>query len=107
VAAVWASISHLDRKLPSQSLRRWQLAAEQSGALGLLIRSANARQLPCWSDVQLLAAARGSRGDDEFWRLRVELLKVRGGAGGGTVELELSARNQPLSRGGTLSEKAT
>jgi hypothetical protein len=106
VAAVWASLAHLGRKLDTQCLRRWQLAAEQSGALGLLIRSAEARQLPCWSDAQLQASPCGGHGDEETWRLRVELLKVRGGAAGGMVQLELHA-GQPWSEASLIPTEAS
>lgn len=91
VSAVWAPISHLDRQLDASCLRRWQLAAEQGQTLGLLIRSSQARRLPCWSDARLQVTPRGGHGGQETWRLGVELLKVRGGVGGASVELLLQA----------------
>lgn len=103
VSAVWAPISHLDRQLDASCLRRWQLAAEQGGTLGLLIRSAQARQLPCWSDAQLQVTVRGGQGSEETWRLGVELLKVRGGVGGAAVELLLQA-GQPWHMADSISQ---
>ena len=89
VAAVWAPIEHLSRHLDAQCLRRWQLAAEQGRTLGLLLRSNKARGQPCWSDAQLHVSTRASQGDDECWRLKIELVKVRGGAAGAVVDLEI------------------
>ena len=42
------------RKLAGRTFRRLQLAAEQSGVLGLLIRPATARSEPSWAGVRLL-----------------------------------------------------
>lgn len=48
VSAVWGAIDGLDER----SFRRFQLAAESSGCLGLFLRPASARGLPSWSEVQ-------------------------------------------------------
>src|SRR6185295_1802088 len=50
VAAVWCFAEERD----SHAWRRWQLAAESSGVLGLLVREAEAREEPCWADLRLL-----------------------------------------------------
>ncbi|MCA9176125.1 MAG: hypothetical protein KDB14_16680 [Planctomycetales bacterium] len=102
VAAVWAPLAHLESKLDSHCLRRWQLAAEQSGALGLLLRPASARQLPCWSDAQVQVRPHAQRGPDEHWRLHIELLKVRGGNAGGSAELEIHASSLGSSLASSL-----
>ena len=49
VAAVLAWPSRLD----GRTFRRWQLAAEESGCLGLLLRPEAARDEPSWADVRL------------------------------------------------------
>jgi len=79
------------QRLDAQTFRRWQLAAETGGALGLLLRSPNVRGQPTWADIQLfvepLPASSAAAGTPR--RLRVEIVRCRGGKSGGTVELEL------------------
>jgi protein ImuA len=74
VAAVWAPQDKLD----SHNFRRLQLAAENSGALGLLLRDKRVRGLPAWSHVQLLVEPRG-----QGMECRGERLEVRGQGSGG------------------------
>jgi hypothetical protein len=114
VAAVWARPERLEERW----FRRWQLAAEEAGTLGLLLRAARVRKEPSWADVQLLVApvaglsepgsskrqrprfgepGYGQRGrvgdptydDEDLWRLRIEVTRCRGAAAGGAVELEV------------------
>jgi protein ImuA len=62
-------------KLDDHTFRRWQLAAEASGAIGLLVRPAAARRSPSWAEVKLLVTPLDSparRG----WKL--EILRCRG-----------------------------
>jgi hypothetical protein len=70
--------------------RRLQLAAQRSGALGLLVRPAALRTVPSWADVRLLVEPRGSG------RLRIEILRCRAGAGGGVVEVEIDDETNAL-----------
>lgn len=49
VAAVWAETGRIEPRV----FRRLQLAAEESGCLGLLLRPATAVRQPSWSDMQL------------------------------------------------------
>ncbi|HVU87512.1 MAG TPA: hypothetical protein VHD36_09330 [Pirellulales bacterium] len=82
VAAVWCRLE----KCPPRLGRRLQLAAEAGGNLGLLIRPAAARGDPSWAEARFLVTplvATAGR------RLRVELLRLRGNAGGRTWDLEL------------------
>jgi len=72
--------------LAPHPFRRLQLAAEAGGTLGLLVRPAAARHEPSWADVRLLVRPARQEGP---WRLRIELLRARGGAGGKVVELNL------------------
>jgi hypothetical protein len=54
--------------LNANMFRRWQLAAERGGSIGLLARPLTARSRPSWADVQLMVTplALGR------WRLEVE-----------------------------------
>jgi hypothetical protein len=54
VKAVWGPLQGIEDRW----FRRFQLAAEQSGCLGLLLRPAKYRGLPSWSEVQLAVSAR-------------------------------------------------
>ncbi len=54
VAAVVAWPESLDGKLDGRTFRRLQLAVEQGGGLGLLIRPESVRSQPSWADVRLL-----------------------------------------------------
>ncbi len=82
VAAVWGRVDKLD----ARSYRRLQLAAETGGGLGLLVRPAATRGQPTWSDVQLLVTPRPTNGNR---RVRVEVIRCRGGTSGAAVELEI------------------
>jgi protein ImuA len=92
VAAVWAP----QEKIDPHTFRRLQLAAESSGALGVLVRDQQARGLPTWSSVQLLArpgSGRGQGGED-----RGERLEVRG-RGAGVRSQESGGRRQGAGGG--------
>ena len=86
VAAVLAWPERLD----GRTFRRLQLAAEEGGGLGLLIRPPTARQEPSWADVRLLieplpAGPLPSRKR----QLRIHLLRCRGGTAGRSIDLEI------------------
>jgi len=82
VAAVWAP----QEKVDPHTFRRLQLAAEDSGVLGLLLRNAHVRGRPSWSDMQLLVRPQPvHRGR----RVRLELIRSRSSTGGGSVNLEI------------------
>jgi protein ImuA len=83
VAAVWGA----QRELDGRTFRRLQLAAEEGRGLGLLLRPASARDRPSWADVHLLVQPLA--GDGSLRRLRLEVLRCRGGRAGAHVELEL------------------
>ena len=61
VAAVVAWPESLDGKLDGRTFRRLQLAVEQGGGLGLLIRPESVRCQPSWADVRLLVEPLPSR----------------------------------------------
>ena len=95
VAAVLAWPEAQNGKLDGRTLRRWQLAAEESGTLGLLIRPAAVRHQPSWADVRLLVEPLPGVGhvsnvpDPKRRRLRIHLLRCRGTADGRNVDVEL------------------
>lgn len=94
VTAIWAPLERLDPR----AFRRLQLAAEDGGAVGLLLRPAGVRGQPSWSDAQLLvqslpSLSRPKDGTSGITgrRLRVERVRCRGGgAEQAAVELELN-----------------
>lgn len=81
VAAVWGWVERVDDSL----FRRWQLSAEASGCLGLLLRPGEARTEPSWADVRWWVEPQSAAAGR---RLQVELLRCRP-AGSGSVELVL------------------
>jgi hypothetical protein len=101
VAAVWCEPAEQD----DHTLRRWQLAAESSGVLGLLVRDQRARDEPSWAELRLLvepiaqphggkagqrAGARPAAGRNR--RVRVTLLRSRAGQAGGAIEWDICER---------------
>jgi protein ImuA len=101
VAAVVAWPQQLD----GRAFRRLQLAVETSGCLGLLVRPAAAQRESSWADVRLLispvghALASDKRNNTAHqeppalnWRLKIELLRCRGGLTQRTVDLEIDER---------------
>jgi hypothetical protein len=90
VGAAWIMCGPLGVR----DFRRLQLAAESGGTLGLFVRPAKLRGRPTWADVQWFVQPRpyGARPQPHAkrrgWRLQVELVRCRGGTGGGSVQLE-------------------
>ena len=85
-----------------RTLRRWQLAAEKSGALGLLIRPDSARNEPSWAEVRLLVEPLPVRLlQSHRRRLKIHLLRCRRAAGASKWRSTMSARVMHLAaRGG-------
>lgn len=90
VAAVWLPCVRVD----ARDFRRLQLAAEAGGSLGLLLRPARSQSEPSWADVRLLVESRP--GVIAGRRLRVTVLRCRGGGEGRSVELVLDDRARQL-----------
>jgi hypothetical protein len=83
-------------KLDGRAFRRLQLAAEQGGGLGLLIRPAAVRGEPSWADVRLLVEPLPSTREVGRRRIRIVLLRSRGGFGERAVEVEVDDEPHPL-----------
>jgi protein ImuA len=78
VSAVWAWVNG---RFPPRVHRRWHLAAEAGGGVGIFFRPAAARREPAWADVRLLVTPLcGDHG--EARRVRIDVLYHRGGSGG-------------------------
>jgi protein ImuA len=85
VSATWASI---EDRLPTAVHRRWKLAAEAGGGVGLLFRPDSARREPVWADMRLRATPlSGGQGDAR--RIRIDVLYRRGGLGGSAQVWEI------------------
>jgi protein ImuA len=67
VALVWARVEHLT----ALAFRRLQLAAEETGGVGFLARSATALQQPSWADVRLLVTPRPGRNESPCFQTKV------------------------------------
>ncbi len=70
-------------------LRRWQLAAEQNGGMGFLVRSSRASPAAGWTDIRLRVRPAAVTGRFSKRRLRVEVLRRRGGFGREALELDV------------------
>jgi cell division inhibitor SulA len=78
VQAVWGWLETINDRW----FRRFQLAAERSGCLGLLLRPGMSRGRPSWSELQLAISAGNSLSAErvEARRVRVEVVRCRGAA---------------------------
>jgi protein ImuA len=85
VSATWAWV---DERTPERVQRRWQLAAEAGGGVGLFFRPIAARREPAWVDLRLLVTPHAG-GEGESRRLSLEVLYRRGGKGGGAQAWEI------------------
>ncbi len=86
--AVAAVVARLD-KLDSRAFRRLQLATEQSGAIGMIIRPQTARHEPAWADARILVEPLPPVDSAAGRRLRINLLRCQGTSGGDTVDVEI------------------
>ena len=99
VAAVVAWPESRDEKLDGRTFRRLQLAVEQGGGLGLLVRPESVHLQPSWAGVRLLVEPLPSRSPyGRPRRMRVVLLRCRGGCGGQVVEVEIDDETHRLSQ---------
>jgi len=82
-------------------LRRWQLAAETSGALGLIVRTLPRQPEVCFSDVRI-GVIPGAAGEGR--QVRLELLRCRQGGRGAALDVRLDDDAYSLSQ--TLPDHA-
>ena len=84
VAAVWAETPPAHDDELQSVLRSWRLAAEQSGAAGLLVRPLAAERSPHWADVRLRVQPQRPPDDETALGLRRRFLVrvLRGAAPG-------------------------
>jgi protein ImuA len=92
VAAVVADVERID----DRAARRMQLAAEQGGGLALLLRPASARRGPSWAEIQWMVRAVPTASDAQDRRLQVQLVRVRAGKAGASLQLRVSAMDGTL-----------
>jgi protein ImuA len=85
VSATWARV---DPRIPERVHRRWQMAAEVGGGVGMLFRPVESRRQPAWADMRLLVTPR-SGGQGETRRIQIEVLYRRGGLGGSAQVWEI------------------
>jgi protein ImuA len=84
-----AAVLAWPRQIDDRTFRRWQLAAEEGGCLGLLLRSEAARHEPSWADVRLWVEPLPMTWQNRGRHLRIIVLRCRGGTAGRGVEVEL------------------
>jgi protein ImuA len=87
------------QKLDDHTFRRWQLAAEASGAVGLLIRPSRAQREPSWAELRLLITPQPSaEAGGLARRVSINILRLRGAGLASAIELELHADPNPNDR---------
>jgi len=102
VAVVLAS----PEKLDGHTFRRLQLAAEQGGGLGVLMRPLGAWHEPSWAEVRLLIGPLPSAAPQAPRRLKIEVLRSPGRSSGKSVEVEINDETHPLHPAPRLARRA-
>jgi protein ImuA len=102
--AVAAALAWPER-LDGRTFRRLQLAAEEGGTLGLLVRPAAARHEPSWADVRLeIEPLPGASLCAPRRRLRIAVLRCRGRTAGGVLDVELDDETRTVHASRGLSQ---
>ena len=84
-----AAVVAWPEKLDGHTFRRLQLAAEQGGGLGLLLRPLGVRYEPSWAEVRLLIEPLPAAAPEAGRRLKIQVLRSPGRLCGGSVEVEI------------------
>ena len=84
-----AAVLAWPQTIDDRTFRRWQLAAEEGGCCGLLVRPEAARAQPSWADVRLLVEPLPLSPSANRRRLRITVLRCRGGVADCGVDVEL------------------
>ena len=95
------------KRLNDRQLRRWQLAAERAGSVGLLVRDGR-RQRGGYA-VETCLYVRPLAGQHGCWRFRVERLRGRNRSSGACVHLEIDEATGTIREtlpGGVVAELA-
>jgi protein ImuA len=90
VGVLWARLDHL----PSTAFRRLKLAAEESNAVGFLIRSASAVKQPSWADARLMVYPRPSQ--ENSLRFHMEVIYSHGTPKRRTAHIEMNSMRGTL-----------
>lgn len=129
VAAVYAAAdlgsssrqSFFGNNLDPRWLRRFQLAAEQGGGLGIFVRPARVANRPTWADLQWRVSLdtlsligndtqlsdqriSDARTVEATVPLRVQLLRCRGGTAGESIALQLNLQTGEVRRRGLATK---
>lgn len=88
VAAVWGAIDRIGERW----FRRFQLSAEASGVMGLLVRPASAIGQPGWAEVQWhVTPKRSAAAFSANQHVELKLSRCRGGRSGKCVDLQINS----------------
>lgn len=96
VAAVWGGLPDFETpQIATRWLRRFQLSAESSGCLGLFIRNKEVRNQWCVpgisrAEIQWRMESQPGSSSSDSRRVRVSLVRCRGGTAGRSFDLEIN-----------------
>ncbi|NQT39067.1 MAG: hypothetical protein HQ581_16330 [Planctomycetes bacterium] len=94
-------------KLDGRTFRRMQLAAEEGGSLGFLIRPQRVQREPSWADVRLLIEPLPPAAYAAGRRLKIRLLRCRGAADDRCLEVEIDDETHAVYPLAQLAHRTT
>jgi hypothetical protein len=101
-----AAVVAWPQKLDARTFRRLQLAAEQGGTLGLLVRPQRVRHEPSWAEVRLWVEPLPAAAPEAARRLRIRLLRTRGSTQDKSVEVEIDDETRTVHSARPLAPPA-